>query len=79
MARLSLFSTSSHDTKIRRVIIARLRGYAEIGAKERRPQLGDQFLGGVTGVAPALAAEFAIKSGGMTSRVATLVRERRIK
>jgi hypothetical protein len=44
--------------EIGRVIVARLGRYAEIGREKRGPELGNQLLGSVTGIAPALAAEF---------------------
>jgi len=39
------------------VILARLRGDAEIGAQERTDQLGHEFLAGIAGIAEPLRAE----------------------
>jgi hypothetical protein len=51
------------------VILAGLRRQIEIGAKKGAAKFGDQFLGGVAFIAPALAPEFSVKAGGMTSPV----------
>ena len=44
------------------VILARFRRDPEISAEKRCAKLGDEFLGGVTGIAPTLAPEFAIET-----------------
>ena len=43
------------------MIVADLRGEFEIGAQERGPQLGNEFLVGIACVAPALAVEIALQ------------------
>jgi len=61
------------------VILARFGREAEVGGEKGAAKLGDQLLGGIAFVTPALAAEFPIKSGGMTSPMATFMAEGLVK
>lgn len=61
------------------LILARLGREAEVGGEERATEFSDKLLGGVAFVAPALAAEFPIQLGGMTSPVASLMSKGCIK
>src|ERR1039457_873346 len=61
------------------VIVADLRGEFEIGAQESGAQLGNEFLGCIAFVAPALASEIALKTGRMLGPVRRFVRERGVK
>ena len=53
------------------VIRARLGRDAEIGAEKGGTKLGDQFLGGIAFIAPALAAEFAGEARGVPGPVSS--------
>src|ERR1019366_3010429 len=61
------------------VVVADLRGEFEIGAQESGAQLGDEFLGGIAFVAPALASEITVKTGRMFYPVNTFVAKRGVK
>ena len=61
-----------------RMIIARLRRQRQIGAKKGRAKFGDQFLAGVTFIAPLLASEFTIQPFRVPCPVRELVRQSRI-
>jgi len=56
-------------TDISGMIGAGVDGNAKIGGKERRAKLGDQFLAGITFIAPCLAPERAVKAGFVASPV----------
>jgi hypothetical protein len=47
------------------MILTGFRGDAQVGAQEGRPDLRNQFLHGVTGIAETLAAEVAVEAGGV--------------
>jgi hypothetical protein len=51
------------------MILSGLRRDTEVGANERGPELRDELLGGIAGVAPALATEVAVESRRMASPV----------
>ena len=52
------------------MILARLRGDAEIRTQESRTQLGHQFLAGVSVIAKAFATELPIKAALVLGPVA---------
>lgn len=54
------------------VVGARLGGDPEVGAEEGRTDLGDQFLGGGAGIAPALSPEIPRQARGMPSSMAIM-------
>ena len=68
MARLSSFSSLSHCAKILRVVDSDILRYAELGAQEGGADFGDKLLGGVRGIAKALA-HLAVKAMLCTSPV----------
>src|SRR5947207_1623499 len=60
------------------IFLARLKSDFEIGAKERGTQLGDQLLGGIAGITPALAAKIAVETRRMLGRVNEFMEDRAV-
>jgi hypothetical protein len=61
---------------ISRVVLADFRSNAEIAAKERRPNLRDEFFHGVPGVGVFLAAEVSVQTSRVTRGMAVFMRKR---
>jgi len=59
-----------------RVFLARLKSELQVGAQERGTQFCDEFLGGIAGVAPALAAQIAVEARGVLGRVNQFMQDR---
>ena len=60
------------------IFLARLKSDLQVGAQERGTQLGDQFLGAIAGIAPALAAKIAVKARGVLGRVNQFMQDRAV-
>src|ERR1700733_11549236 len=76
---LVIFQHSKPGGDVRRMVLAHLGRYAELGAEERACQFGDQLLASIAFVAPVLAAKTAVQPGRVSRPVCRFVRQCGIK